>query len=266
MHYELPKTEYVPKSMQGYHKFDESVSRRYRFRTPYDGGVMDDAFLKAGAVGTGNLLDLCTGQGEIVSHLKDRFLNIRAVDGSREMLKLAPSYPNVAYEVCDINSMEWLQSTVDARYDAMTVGRGVHWLSDETLNFLFTHTLAPGGTFFSFESGLDKSNPWLARFARLVAALSGAKWDFAEYSYADRMRSHMMEDTRVHQATIERRIPWKNIAEIPMSQTVTADGLSNRQEEYQSFCERLFEPVSVHGLLTAKISLTCHFARRTGGS
>jgi len=255
----------MPATLDGHLGFDRTISAKYHARIPYDPAFFVDVIDRSGLTKFDRLLDLCTGQGEIAAQLTDHFSQIHAVDGSAEMLKYAPDLPNVTYEVADVNSPDWLQTTADTQYDAICVGRGVHWLSDRSLAHLFTNSLAPGGAFFAFQCDPDFSNPWMKPLMRLMNAFSGKSLDLKDYSFAGRAPSAVMETTQVHYAIAERHYPWERLANIPLSFSKTGHEVAARSEDYMKMCERLFKPLIVDGVVPTKVLFQCQFARKKAG-
>jgi SAM-dependent methyltransferase len=59
-----------------------------RFRRPYPAELIDDLALRTGADGTGRLLDLACGTGQVSFALRGRFAEIWAVDQEPDMISL----------------------------------------------------------------------------------------------------------------------------------------------------------------------------------
>jgi SAM-dependent methyltransferase len=60
-----------------------------RFRLAYSTELIDDLTTRSGAAGTGRLLDLACGTGQLCFALHDRFAETCAVDQEREMIEVA---------------------------------------------------------------------------------------------------------------------------------------------------------------------------------
>jgi SAM-dependent methyltransferase len=65
-----------------------------RFRPPYPPALIEDLARRSGADGTGRLLDLGCGTGQITFALQDRFAEVWAVDQEPGMVRVDGANPS----------------------------------------------------------------------------------------------------------------------------------------------------------------------------
>lgn len=118
-----------------------------RFRLPYPGELMDDLAQEAGADGTGRLLDLACGTGQITFALHGRFAETWAVDQEPDMVaavreKAAPA------AIADIRPLVSAAELLDAPADGfalVAIGNAFHRLPRTAVAANIARWLRPGG-------------------------------------------------------------------------------------------------------------------------
>lgn len=71
--------------------------------------------------------DCGTGNGQVAQLLAKYFLSVIATDISAEQIALAPSYPNVCYQVCNAEKTKIANNSVDL----ICIGQALHWFNLE---------------------------------------------------------------------------------------------------------------------------------------
>jgi SAM-dependent methyltransferase len=118
-----------------------------RYRVPYPRDLTDDLARRAGADGSGRLLDLACGTGQITFALHDRFAEVWAVDQEPDMVgvvrrKAAAS--GVANVTALVSPAEDLTAP-DAAFDLIAMGNAFHRLPRRAVAAKAAGWLRPGG-------------------------------------------------------------------------------------------------------------------------
>lgn len=141
-------------------------ARHYKYREPYLPVFLRHLVRTLQLTPASRLFDLCCGCGELASGLAGQAGRIYAVDGSREMLALAPRRDNVEYFEHDLNAQPF---RMPAPIDHFVIGRAIHWLEPAALQALVDHNLKPGGLIAVCSTQWQSSEPWYAAYLALVA-------------------------------------------------------------------------------------------------
>jgi len=144
------------------------VADHYRHRCPYSAELFTHLATHYDINQSSSALDLCTGQGEVASQLALICQKVIAVDQSSMMLRLATKRSNVTYLQGDINDLDFLKGILDEQYKAVFVGRGIHWISADSLSVIAKNIVASKGYFFTVQSGMKSSNEWLGDYYQLL--------------------------------------------------------------------------------------------------
>ena len=118
-----------------------------RFRVPYPAGLIDDLADRTGADGTGRLLDLACGTGQLSFALCARFAEVCAVDQEPEMIALVRDKAQAAglagfrALACAIEDLK----APAGSFDLVTLGNAFHRLPRETIAASAFEWLRPGG-------------------------------------------------------------------------------------------------------------------------
>jgi ubiquinone/menaquinone biosynthesis C-methylase UbiE len=151
----------------------DRIAKFYRYRTQYG----DSFFRKfAGALGLNSeteVLDLCCGTGAVAAGLAPYCQTVVAVDGAPAMIDEAPEIDNVRYHVIDINVPAYADWVRGRSFDLITIGMGVHWLSEPVLDGL-RRNLRPGGSIAVLATGFSgpMHNPWITDFQQVRDSLT----------------------------------------------------------------------------------------------
>ena len=129
-----------------------------RFRLPYPPELIDGLATRCGAAGTGRLLDLACGTGQLCFALHDRFAETWAVDQEPEMIEVARDKA-VAAGMVDIrfltSAAEQL-SAPDSWFDLVAIGNAFHRLRRDTVAVSVHRWLLPG----AFLALVWSDSPW----------------------------------------------------------------------------------------------------------
>jgi trans-aconitate methyltransferase len=128
-----------------------------RYRVPYPALMLDDLANRAELSGTGRLLDLACGTGQVTFGLCSRFSAVVAVDQEDETVAFARSK---AGRLGAIN-VTWLTAAAeqvqeDEPFELVTVGNAFHRLERRRVAALIFDWLVPGG----HVALLWSSTPW----------------------------------------------------------------------------------------------------------
>jgi SAM-dependent methyltransferase len=156
-----------------------------RFRVPYPGELIDDLAQAVGADGTGRLLDLACGTGQIAFALHGRFAETWAVDQEPDMVA-AVREKAVAGAIADIRPLASAAELLDAPaggFALIAVGNAFHRLQRAAVAANIVRWLRPGG----FAALLWGDGPW-----------AGAEpWQQAVAATVQRWRARLGAEDRV---------------------------------------------------------------------
>ncbi len=127
----------------------QGTARAYdEFRLPYPAGLVADLADRTGADGTGRLLDLACGTGQVALALADRFAEIWAVDQEPDMIDVARHKTDAVgaaarfrFLVCDAAEL----SAPAGYFDLVTIGNAFHRLPRTVVARSTLGWLRPGG-------------------------------------------------------------------------------------------------------------------------
>jgi len=117
-----------------------------RFRVPYPRGLIDDLAERSGVSGTGRLLDLACGTGQVSFALHSRFDEVWAVDQEPEMVGVAREKA----ETAAVRNIRFLISAAEdlpapeGSFDLVAIGNAFHRLRRETVAAHVLRWLRPG--------------------------------------------------------------------------------------------------------------------------
>jgi SAM-dependent methyltransferase len=118
-----------------------------RFRRPYPAELIDDLAARTSADGTGRLLDLACGTGQVCFALRGRFAEIWAADQEPDMISLvrqkAEALPGPARFEFRTAAAESLAVPEDS-FDLVTIGNAFHRLRRDVVAALVLGWLRPG--------------------------------------------------------------------------------------------------------------------------
>ena len=123
-----------------------------RFRRPYPAELIDDLAARTGADGTGRLLDLACGTGQVCLALSGRFATIWAVDQEPDMIGILgekaaekAGAPRDAIRWHFVTAAAEELTAPDETFDLVTIGNAFHRLRREVVAARALSWLRPGG-------------------------------------------------------------------------------------------------------------------------
>jgi SAM-dependent methyltransferase len=143
-----------------------------RFRLPYPQALTGDLAHRSGADGTGRLLDLACGTGQVCFALHARFAEVWAADQEPEMVAVvrdkarAAGLPHVRALAASAEDM----SAPGASFDLVTIGNAFHRLPQDAVAARAFGWLRPGGFLALIwgSSPWDGQQPWQRALARTM--------------------------------------------------------------------------------------------------
>ena len=137
-----------------------------------------------------NVLDLCTGTGDVAELLRMRKINSTGLDFSSEMLKIAEGrVKDRGTRFRYIQADALLLPFKDSSYDAVTIAFGIRNLESLTTGLKeIQRVIKPGGTLHILEFGQPRGKVWASIFnwysAHLLPVIGGMlTGDMAAYRY-----------------------------------------------------------------------------------
>lgn len=129
-----------------------------RYRTPYPRALIDDLAERTGASGSGRLLDLACGTGQVSFALRDRFAEVWAVDQEPDMIAMvrrkaaAATAANMQARVARAEDL----TAPEGYFDLVAMGNAFHRLPRQRVAASALGWLRPGGWLALLWSG----TPW----------------------------------------------------------------------------------------------------------
>jgi ubiquinone/menaquinone biosynthesis C-methylase UbiE len=177
------------------------------FRLPYPQTLLDDLLDRTGATGSGRLLDLACGTGQISFDVASHYAEVWAVDQESEAIELAGQKA----ERVGINHIRWIVARAeeiepDGVFDLVTIGNAFHRLDRPVVARRIRQCLTPGG----YVALLWCNSPWDG----------GLEWQ--------RVMAEVMEHWRATAGTNDRvpSSPPDDLAEQPHADVLRAAGLT----------------------------------------
>jgi SAM-dependent methyltransferase len=126
----------------------QQIARDYdSFRLAYPRALTDDLARRCGADGSGRLLDLACGTGQLTFALHDRFAQVWAVDQEPDMIAVvrdkagAAGIRNIRVQVSAAEDLV----APGQRFDLVAIGSAFHRLPRDTVAVRIAAWLRPGG-------------------------------------------------------------------------------------------------------------------------
>ena len=158
-----------------------------RFRLPYPPDFTAELARRAGADGTGRLLDLACGTGQLTFALRGHFREVWAVDQEPDMISVvrekAAAGPPAGGRLRVLTAAAEDLSAPAAAFDLVTIGNAFHRLRRARVARLAAGWLAPGGRLALVWS----DTPWTGN----------APWQRAMSATMDRWRDRVPGEDRV---------------------------------------------------------------------
>lgn len=127
--------------------YDGAAGDYDRFRVPYPKALTDDLAARSAATGTGVLLDLACGTGQITFALRDRFAEVWAVDQEPDMVRVVGEKATAlgATNIRRIVSAAEQLSAPAGTFDLIAMGNAFHRLRRRRIAASAFNWLRPGG-------------------------------------------------------------------------------------------------------------------------
>jgi SAM-dependent methyltransferase len=144
-----------------------------RFRPPYPQPLIDGLAARAGADGTGTLLDLACGPGPLGFPLRGHFRRVLAVDAEPEMLAvlrgkaLAAGAANISVLACSATDLHLPSESLDL----VAIGNAFHRLPRQAVAAAVLRWLRPGAHLALVWGGVPSHGeaPWQQAMAAVMA-------------------------------------------------------------------------------------------------
>jgi len=249
-----------------------------RFRPPYPAGLIGDLADRAGADGTGRLLDLACGTGQLGFALQDRFAEIWAVDQEPEMVAVvrdkaqAAGLPQLRAVAC---AAEDLRAPAGS-FDLVAIGNAFHRLPRDTVATSAFRWLRPGGFLALAWGGSPHEGeaPWQRAVAQVMD-----RWQTrvqahgrvpAEYEQDRRERPDLVilrdagfENAGRHQFAAVHDWTPEALAGYMLSTSVLSPvALGGQATEFAADLRRELLAVQPDGRFRQTITFACDLARR----
>jgi len=165
-----------------------------RFRVPYPAALIEDLVRRTGADGTGRLLDLACGTGQITFALHGRFAEVWAVDQEPDMTATVQAKARAAgiTGIHALTSAAQELTAPDESFDLVAVGNAFHRLPRVGVAASVLRWLKPGGHLALLWGG----DPWGSErpWQRVLRAACDRWLDWA--GTRDRVPAGYAEDRR----------------------------------------------------------------------
>lgn len=252
-------------------RFRSAAQHYLRGRPDYAPSLIEDVALLCGLDGTGRLLDLGCGPGQLARAFRPHMAAAEGWDPDPEMLALAAEI--TAQAGMDVSYRCAASHDVDPAGPALrmvTIGRAFHWMDrTETLRRLDS-LVEPGGAVVLFRvDHLDvPDNAWRAPLeaaqARAVGGIRAAWRQPGWVRHEAFLLDSAFSDVR-RVGTIERRqIPADSLVHraLSMSSTTRAKLGDAGAAALQAEAEAIAAAHAVHGLITEVVEPSALIARR----
>jgi ubiquinone/menaquinone biosynthesis C-methylase UbiE len=137
------------------HLFAGTAGYYARYRLRYPAAVLDIVAARFGLDGTGRLLDLGTGPGQLAIPLAKHFAEVVASDVSAEMIAEGERQA----ERAGVTNIRWLTGRAEetpadlGQFQLVTIGGAFHWMDQPTVLRRLETLVAPGGAVALFGMG-----------------------------------------------------------------------------------------------------------------
>ena len=119
-----------------------------RYRPPYPDALLEELTRRSGVSGTGRLLDIACGTGQISLPLASWFAEVVAVDQEEEMV----AYGRAKAEAAGVANVRWMAASaetveLEGTFELVTIGNAFHRLNRRVVAQRVFSSLQPGGAF-----------------------------------------------------------------------------------------------------------------------
>jgi SAM-dependent methyltransferase len=251
-------------SYQG--RFATTAAFYARYRPPYPAGFFATVADRVGLRPDHRLIDLGTGPGLLALGFAPHVGSVVGVDPEPAMLAAAKAAAERAGRALTLieNTAEALPEAL-GRFDAVTIGRALHWMAPAATAALLGRLLAPGGVLLicSARSAADGRNPWLAAYDAARADWSGAapgqryRPDLAALAHDARLRIEPSIDVEASHAVTPGELAWRVLTFSTSSPAVLGDRLETMRRDV----EQRMLPFSSAGVLPEVVLARAQVAR-----
>lgn len=249
------------------HRFRSAAEHYLVGRPPYAAGVIADVATLLGLDGTGRLLDLGCGPGQLATAFRPHVSSVLGMDPEPEMLARAhaAAAPGITFQQ---GSSQDLGPAL-GRFRLVTIGRAFHWMDRAETARRLDAIVEPGGAVVLLSTAhLDvPDNAWNVRYQALVdAAVGGPRGRWRQPGWV-RHEAVLLDSpfSRLHRAgVVERRqTEAAGLLQRSLSMSTTSRArLGDGAERLQGEVAALLEEVGTGGMVTEVVESVALIARR----
>jgi len=212
----------------------------YRYRIPYLPQFFKELAQRCGMTKESEILDLCCGNGQLAIGLSEYVARVDAVDGSAEMLELAPKADNVRYLQSDVNTPQLLSMLSGRKFDCFVVGRAIHWIEEESLRALSEKCLRDDGHIVVAAAGWGRNTPWYEEYGRVWRSFGPIRRvDWRGEGKMSRLGFHVQNRVFVRATT---QCDLQYLVNYAASYAHTYQVMRNHLQEFKSKLARALKP------------------------
>ncbi|WP_409254157.1 class I SAM-dependent methyltransferase [Bacillus sp. SCS-153A] len=253
--------------------FSGTASFYSRFRLPYPSTIFEEILSEYTPDGSGSLLDLGCGTGEVIVPLARYFGEAYGIDINSEMLEMARKRA----EQSGITIIEWKQVSaerideVGTSFDLITAGNSFHWMDRETVLRTCHNRLADnggmvilaGGSVWNGESEWqNKSVEVIQRYLGVERRAGGSTYK-VEKRHEDFIAASPFKLIKKFDVTSEHERTVEDIIGYLFSTSFSkAEHFGSRVDEFQEELTRELIALNPKGVFTERMETTCFFLRK----
>jgi SAM-dependent methyltransferase len=254
-------------------RFRSAAPHYLRGRTAYADALIHDVALLCGLDGTGRLLDLGCGPGQLTRAFRPYVESALGMDPEPEMLAVARQMTDAAgldVEYREGSSQDLAPGVGPLRL--VTIGRAFHWMDRPETARRLDELLAPGGALVLFSGdAMDvPENPWKARFEAALEQTGAARrqpWRSPGWVRNDMVLLSSPFSSLRRLSVIERRqTPGAALLDRALSMSSTTKArLGDAVEELRKSLDAIVaEMADADGMVTEVVESVALIAQRPG--